>query len=396
MAKHDLKAQEIQVEFLNNLMQMFITSRVAIKMASSDIDLSDPLSLITLEVLQEYVGGGEPLISLWDGGSTPLNYYRSHLIDGVEYLFRSLVSDNTSEPTLNTTPAPAWSQVIENGSPAVGYQDSWDAVTSFNNGVIVEFFSSGQNRLYRSLQGSNLNNNPSSSPLYWEEIGIMRGEYPDDQPYDEGDVALNPGDNILYQSNVSDNSFALDYELPGGTWQLIGGGVSEIPNIQDVLTSGFETDKSIQFRKDIDPEMYQLSIDWTGISFVDAGGTGPSITAIAQNILLLGVPGLSGVSKIQTYSEVKINPAIEDDEAVNLSQANALYSKVSQVYTQSDLVEEHEGSYYLSVSIPSGKVPVAIQRVQSGQTYYLPVNINAGILGGFSNNSTQTITIYFI
>lgn len=351
--------------------------------------------LITKIAVQEMVDAnivpGDAVIETWSSlNPTNIDVARKHEIDGVFYLFTSLVDANVSEPTLNSTPEPAWSQVIENGSPAVGYQDSWDTITSFANGVIVEFFSSGQNRLYRSLQGSNLNQNPSSSPLYWEEIGIMRGEYPDDQPYDEGDVALNPEDNILYQSNVSGNSFALDYELPGGTWQLIGSGASEIPTLQQVLEAGNISTQPLRLGNELGNITLNHDSE-NGRGFIRLIVGGEIVSEIVIQSEDEDNPG------IVINKRVGIQDAVLDEEAVTFGQANGLYGKISQVYTQANLNEEsYGGSWYLNVSVPVGKVPISVMKVQGGITSYLPVNMQSDRQGGFDNNSTQTITIYFI
>lgn len=55
------------------------------------------------------------------------------------------------------------------GPPGVGYnpRGAWSSSTTYAQGDQVTY----SNQLYISLQGSNLNNNPSTSPTFWEPVG---------------------------------------------------------------------------------------------------------------------------------------------------------------------------------------------------------------------------------
>ena len=384
MSNHDLKAKKIQIEALTNLVTEFIQSEVVIRYAEN-YDTSNPLALVKRQDLYDLIESGITIQTWVDGMVTDTDVPRKYEIDGVFYLFTSLIDGNTSEPTLNSTPEPAWSQVIENGSPAVGYQDSWDEITPFANGVIVEFFSSGQNRLYRSLQASNLNHSPSSSPLYWEEIGIMRGEYPDDQPYDEGDVALNPEDNILYQSNVSGNSFALDYELPGGTWQLIGGGASEIPTLQQVLEAGNISTQPLRLGNELGNITFNHDSE-NGRGFIRLIVGGEIVSEMLIQSEDEDTPG------VVIDKRLGIQDAVLEDEAITLKQASDLSKDVRDVY-KNDLINSRI-QYTLSISVVNGqnfltdnslKNKQVISVVRSGSVIYTP---------GIAASDTNKTVIY--
>lgn len=391
MAKHDLKAQTLQADFLDNLIQLFIQAKVPIRMASSDIDLSHPLSLITREILEEYTNGGIPLIAPWDDVETPINYYRTHSVAGKEYLFRSLVNDNVSEPTLESA---GW----EKDGEIAGLIPSWSSLTTYSTGQYVTRSQNVDGVLhdyaFKSKSNGNINHNPLDlDGVYWEFLGENRGRYVAGTLYENGDVVVDDtsGTNSVFIS-LSDNNIS-PTSSTGSTWQLIGS-ASEIPGLKQVT----DVDPVTDYMRVSDSGSPENAVQFlpAEISFIYQGTTSGSILSTDENEITISPTNVSGVSKLKVNAVVSIAPATLPEHAIRKDQADTAYSKSFIDYTQADLQLEYEGSYYLSVAVPSGKVPIAIQRVQGGQTYYMPVNINSGILGGFSNNNSQTIRIYFI
>jgi len=217
MSKHDLKAEKLQVKSLDSKVQEFIEALVAIRMASSDIDLSHPLALVTKAYVDSATGNGVSVLAPWlEGESVFVDYYRTHPIDGIEYLFRSLINDNTSEPTLEPTTG-AWIQ-----TEIFGFISTWTDFVSYNSGSLVTGDSNAN--VYRSLIDGNENNNPNGglNPDEWELVGAYRGFY-GETVYNLGDVVI-AGDesNRVYISNISDNDQPLTNIVTTSTWQLIG------------------------------------------------------------------------------------------------------------------------------------------------------------------------------
>lgn len=192
---------------------------------SRDFELIDFSNneLITLkaanELINSFVPTGSTLNPWAPSLVTDLDNYVTHPINGVEYLFRSNVDDNLSEPTLSTGVGPAWTDLAHNGFPVF-----WDEVTTYSLGEWVAINDGGIYYTYTSKIAGNLNNLPPSgeSDTNWLYKGITKGYFPDDAPYSLNDIVLDGSDN-LYISNVDNNTYALDEDAPlNSDWQVIG------------------------------------------------------------------------------------------------------------------------------------------------------------------------------
>lgn len=187
--------------------------------------------LITLDAANELISGNDPIptISVWEEGETAmLDDYRTHQIGDIEYLFRSLEPDNTSEPSLDGG-QPAWENSGENGFP-----NQYLEVTTYPAGRIVwEYdpdFPGDITKLtaFRSLQNANFDNplDFNGDTLWWEKLGLYVSPYVyvPGETYELRQVVVDDTDgDKIYISNVADNNYALDESLPGtSSWQVIG------------------------------------------------------------------------------------------------------------------------------------------------------------------------------
>lgn len=152
----------------------------------------------------------------WTTEPTPLDGYRSHIIGDIEYLFRSLVDGNTSEPAIGATVG-AWIQ-----TNFYGFIGSWSSFVPYNEGSLVT--GDANTKVYRSKVGGNAGNIPSGgvTTAYWEYVGAYKGFY-FAGTYDEGDVVIVSAEsNRIYISNIPDNEQPLTDVVGASTWQVIG------------------------------------------------------------------------------------------------------------------------------------------------------------------------------
>lgn len=184
---------------------------------------TSPASIIDDSV----ISGGKTWSSLklnvipqpWTISPTPINGVRWIEIDGVTYQFASTIEGNTSEPALNSSIA-AWTDLGMDSFPPV-----WNGATTYSIGDWVYVNYSGVSYAYQSATNSNLNNLPpsGSSNSFWNFIGILRGTFPDSSPYNLHDIVYDEDTNSVYLSNVSDNTYDINEEVPvSSTWILLG------------------------------------------------------------------------------------------------------------------------------------------------------------------------------
>lgn len=284
-----------------------------------------------------------PDISLWNGDPIELNKYVTHPINGFEYLFRSLVDNNISEPSLESG-GTAWTF-----TGVTGYPDQWSNSTTYGIGVYKWIEVSSLNfSIYKSLVSGNLGNPPSSSPGQWEEIGAYKTPYSSSETYNENDFVVDDTDLKNYISNINSNTFPFDYVLPGsGTWKLIGikdGGVSQ--DLQSVTEEGAITDRAITVTGfvgiDYSVDGLKLHIDAES----EEGGLLRSKSGSVSNGFIFTptrtTMRFSGESDrdisvreqnsdqagVFTASRVEISPAENGNEAINLDQLNEFSSSV--------------------------------------------------------------------
>lgn len=218
MSKHDLKAKKIQVKAFDNKEEGFIITDVPIKIRDRDVDLTDPLCLITKEYVDSKTSNMIPVLAVWESGElVVIDYFRTHVINGIESLFRSNINDNNNEPVLGDT-LPAWTDLESNGDVF----PQWDNSTSYPIGELVQFFNLN-NVVYRS-KSTEVNHNPESdlSQTYWDIVGYNPVLFESGEIYTLNQVVLDEADSYRrYVSNVSSNSYALNGEI-ANPWSLIG------------------------------------------------------------------------------------------------------------------------------------------------------------------------------
>jgi len=111
MAKHDSKVQKLQADIIESRNDDFAAIEVRKGLKGSDLfNNSDPLSFIQRHDLNDAVGSGFNVLKPWDGLPAGLNEYRTHPIEGIEYLWwNHSVIGNIEEPSF--TAGNSW-QVI--------------------------------------------------------------------------------------------------------------------------------------------------------------------------------------------------------------------------------------------------------------------------------------------
>lgn len=219
MSKHDLKAVKLQVErLINKILGSKIFSHNPIVYTSDDFDMSDPLTLITRAYGEANFGNGRPDVSLWNGSPIDDGAYVTHPIDGIEYMFRSTVDGNTTEPTLNGGGGPAWTDL---GSS--GVFPNWSIFDSYPIGELVMYSGIQGDIVYRS-KSIEAGHNPEAdvTNIFWEPVGDNVDFFDPGNSYDFHQIVLDFNNDLRrYLSNTGNNTFPLDGNIEGA-WKLIG------------------------------------------------------------------------------------------------------------------------------------------------------------------------------
>lgn len=258
MSKHDLKAIKLQVERFVSKVLGRIFSDVPILYSSDDFDLTDPRSLITRGLAETMFGNGSPDVSLWDGSPIDIDKYVTHPIDGIEYLFRSNVDDNVSEPSFESTLG-AWTRKSFNGPLT-----AWFGGYPFSQGDWVT--GDSNTNVYESLIDNNDDNVPSESSPFWVKIGAYRGNWNVSATYQLNQVVLDSTDGYrVYVSNQNSNTALLSDHGAGPTWQVVGIIISDdevsltktwsSQKISDAIAAGSST--SLTFNQSNLTEVYE-------------------------------------------------------------------------------------------------------------------------------------------
>lgn len=166
-------------------------------------------------------------ILYWSAGTYNNNDLVKKSINSQVYLFASTEDSNTTEPFLNSEKT-AWSL-----SPYGGlYVGVWSA-GAYVTGNIV----SRNNYIYYCLTNNSTDPELLISPN-WIKLGFDRGLFFSGYVggYFNGDV-VRDGSNIVYISNYSQNSYALNYGVVS-KWKLINGQPNTIICWGDSLTAG--------------------------------------------------------------------------------------------------------------------------------------------------------------
>lgn len=217
MSKHDLKSQKIQVKSFDNKEEGFIETKVGIRIESLDVDTSDPLSYVTKTYVDSITNDGAIPIALWDGEPVAYGIYRSHMIDGIEYLFRSNINDNTDEPSLTPVSSGAWIQ-----TDLFGFISTWNSSFAYSIGNLVT--GDANSNVYRSKINGNTAVNPDGglNPDEWELVGAYIGFY-FPGTFNLGDVVIVSAEgNRIYISAIADNEQPITDIVGPPTWQIIG------------------------------------------------------------------------------------------------------------------------------------------------------------------------------
>lgn len=181
----------------------------------------------------------------WTAEATPLDGYRSHFTGDIEYMFRSLVDGNTSEPAIGASVG-AWIQ-----TNIYGFISTWSNFIPYNEGALVT--GDANTKIYRSKVAGNTDNIPSGgvTTAFWEYVGAYRGFYSSGGVYQVGDVVIVAAEsNRIYISNIADNEQPLTDVVGASTWQVIGpvgNGSSSLTFDQSNLVEVYEGNYSLTF-----------------------------------------------------------------------------------------------------------------------------------------------------
>jgi len=171
---------------------------------------------IAVELVTESIPQTNSIMPWQSGIPTNEDNYVTHPIGAFEFMFRSEIDANTSEPTL-TEGGDAW----ENLGTSSTFT-SWSPIVSYNADDIVDIPAPSGN-MFKSLVTPNLNNPPSSgvTDAFWECLGDLVGFFPTDAPYALDEIVIDSDNDLLYRSNVNDNNYGLNDQI-GSDWKLIG------------------------------------------------------------------------------------------------------------------------------------------------------------------------------
>lgn len=182
--------------------------------SNEDANVSEPILPNGTAQTWSLVGISELMLPrLWSVTPTPIHAIRWKEISSVTYQFASTIAWNISEPTLETEGA--WIQ-----TDIYGFISIWDNGFEYNTGNLVT--GDANTNVYRSKVDSNIGNNPNGglNPTYWELVGAYIGFY-SPGTFNLGDVVIVADEsNRIYISNKDDNDSPLT-DL-GSTWLLLG------------------------------------------------------------------------------------------------------------------------------------------------------------------------------
>lgn len=172
---------------------------------------------------------GVSTIPVWVSGSYPQSSPVIKEIGSIWYLFISQVDNNTSTPSLSPSIVP-WA--IGSNQYAGGWSSSYPYLL---DDVVLQ-----SGHLYISLIGSNTGHDPVSSPDYWKDLGVNRGNFNPDYEggYADDDAVFYDG--YSYSSNVSANTF-LPTDPGTNAWYLIGDNPTLEPNTPKEINVGYNT-----------------------------------------------------------------------------------------------------------------------------------------------------------
>lgn len=279
MSKHDLKAVKLQVErFINKILGSKIFSDNPIVYSDDGFDMSDPNTLITRAYGEANFGDGSPDVSLWDGSPIDQDKYVTHPIGLIEYMFRSKIDGNTSEPSFEPTLG-AWTR-----KDLFGPISSWFSGYPFTIGSWVT--GDSNSNIYESLIDDNEDNEPSASSPYWVKVGAYKGFWNVSGTYQLNDVVLDSNDgNRVYVSNEDNNTKPLSDHGSDSTWQLIGA-KSYIPDspltfTQANLVEVYEGNYSLSF--DLPDDKSITSIETKQGTAIRRLGVSQVVTNTANN-----------------------------------------------------------------------------------------------------------------
>lgn len=261
--KHDLKARKIQLESLENKDEgedIVILVKTKLRSSESFDTNTNALDYVMRKDI-ENVGDLIPIAPWINTEAVKIKQYRTHQIDGVEYLFRNLLDLNTNEPTIDGN-ALAWTYLGVDGNPSL-----WNSGTTYQPFDVAPLFvyrdlGGGVNMVYKSIEVDNLNNTPETSPEFWEEIGQWKSSYDPETTYDVTDFVVDlvsPFKN--YISNTTGNNYLFFQTIPDTkTWQLVGFDKKLIPQ---PWTSEPTPINGVRW-KEIDAVTYQFAstINW--------------------------------------------------------------------------------------------------------------------------------------
>ena len=98
---------------------------------------------------------------------------------------------------------------------------AWDSATTYASGVFVSVRPVGTTvcAIYVSLQNTNLNRDPASSPTWWRKITTLYSAWSSTMPYYAGQIVSDPTTHRLYKSLVGTaNAITIDATADRITW----------------------------------------------------------------------------------------------------------------------------------------------------------------------------------
>lgn len=128
--------------------------------------------------------------------------------------------DNTPVTVLASSTVPETPPSAYSSGTTYALNDTASVVVA--TGVDTEWTGAGQLDVYQSLQASNTNHTPASSPAWWKKIGTVYQEYAGGSTYALDDRVQVTADHLVYQSAIASNTGNAPAANVPTKWLLVG------------------------------------------------------------------------------------------------------------------------------------------------------------------------------